>query len=161
VYNFLDGAEYVVQRNGKAFFEEFHPKKSTVAEIVAAVKAVVYTTSDRSMPFWLDDSLVDAGTGPETGILPMENGLLDTTNRLLLPVTPNFFCPYALPYGFDEDAPAPARFLSFLNELWLMTKSRNGCYRSSSDTRWYPTRHIKRCCSSWVLRGLGRESSGD
>jgi putative DNA primase/helicase len=118
VYHFLDGAEFVVQRNRKAFFREFHPNKSSVAEIVAAVRAIVYTASDGSMPFWLDGSLVDAETGPETAILPMANGLLDTSRRVLLPVTPNFFCPYALPYRFDEHVPEPTRFLSFLDELW-------------------------------------------
>jgi putative DNA primase/helicase len=70
------------------------------------------------MPFWIDKSgLVVAGPAPGA-LAPMKNGLLRVDERELLPPTPGFFCPYALPYDYDPDAPKPERFFLFLNELW-------------------------------------------
>ncbi len=46
------------------------------------------------------------------------NGLLDVGNRVLLDHDPRFFNQVSVPFAFDADAPAPAKWLAFLDELW-------------------------------------------
>jgi putative DNA primase/helicase len=95
----------------------FRPSVKKVAEIAAGIAAVSHLSDSREMPFWIDDEASVHGLRPAE-LVPMENGLLQVTNRLLHPPTPNFFWPYALPYPYDSGAPPPERFLLFLDELF-------------------------------------------
>ena len=46
------------------------------------------------------------------------NGLLHVPTRALYPHSPTFFVHHSVPFAFDPEAPAPARWLRFLDELW-------------------------------------------
>ncbi len=48
----------------------------------------------------------------------MANGLLHVPTRTLYAHTPCFFVHHSLPFAFDPAAPAPERWLAFLDELW-------------------------------------------
>lgn len=44
--------------------------------------------------------------------------MLDVEGRRLLPHTPQFFNQTSVPFAYQPDAPAPARWLQFLDEFW-------------------------------------------
>jgi putative DNA primase/helicase len=45
------------------------------------------------------------------------NGLLDVASQQLYPHTPLYFGQVAVPFPYDPNAPAPAKWLDFLDEL--------------------------------------------
>ena len=51
-------------------------------------------------------------------VLPCRNGLLDLEKRKLLDHTPEFFCTYCLDLEYKPDVPVPARWLTFLSEVY-------------------------------------------
>jgi putative DNA primase/helicase len=55
---------------------------------------------------------------PAHEIVACRNGLLHLPSGKLLAATPNFFTANALDYDYDAAAPAAARWLDFLHELW-------------------------------------------
>ncbi|NJO55860.1 MAG: NTP-binding protein [Rhodospirillales bacterium] len=65
-------------------------------------------------PCWLDHADEQP---PAVEILAVENGLLHTPSRTLLPHTPTFFNVNALPFAYEPTAACPG-WLSFLNSLW-------------------------------------------
>ena len=114
VWNYFDSAAYWDFSGEKPKLIPFRPTSSRVTDIVDATKAAAYLGDEVDMPTWLDgDQAREA-----TGFVPMANGLLHVQSRELLPPTPRFFTPYALPYPFDPSAPPPERWLLFLDELW-------------------------------------------
>jgi putative DNA primase/helicase len=118
VYLYFQDAEYKVLTETHTTIVPFRPNEKKVKEIVSATSAVTHLPDDESMPFWIDENgLVVAGPSPHE-LVPMANGLLRVDDRVLLPPTPRFFCPYALPYDYDPEAPPPERWYQFLNELW-------------------------------------------
>ena len=54
----------------------------------------------------------------DRGVVSVVNGLLDVEARRLLPHTPQFFNQTSVPFAYEPDAPAPTRWLQFLDELW-------------------------------------------
>ena len=112
VYLAFEHAVYTMARVPQPI--PFRPDKNKVAGIVAALKAVTQVPQSVEMPAWL------GGQGPihPRDLMPMINGLLHVRDRRMLPPTPTFFCPYALPYQYDPTAPPPQHLLRFLNDLW-------------------------------------------
>ena len=96
----------------------FNPTEKKVSEIAAAIAAVSQLPDEVSMPFWIENAGAALVEVRPAELIPMANGLLHVPTRKLYPPTPAFFCPYALPYEYDPDAPPPERFFQFLNELW-------------------------------------------
>lgn len=61
---------------------------------------------------------------PAEDVLPTRNalvhlpGLVGGSPDAIHPPTPRYFCPYALDYDFDPDAPQPYRWYEFLKSVW-------------------------------------------
>jgi putative DNA primase/helicase len=117
LYDFLDHA--VVRLLIKSKREEglmpFKPNKRDVDNIMDALKAETNLSAEQSPPVWLQDNEEFPGVRE---ILICRNGLLRLPTRELYPATPQLFATRALPVCFDPKAPKPARWLSFLSELW-------------------------------------------
>lgn len=70
-------------------------------------------------PAWIEVQ----GIYPAVEMLPTRNALVHLPSfvagkRAVFPPTPRFFCPYALDFDFDADAPEPKQWLTFLEQLW-------------------------------------------
>jgi putative DNA primase/helicase len=90
-------------------------KKRQIDDALDALRAFANLSNRIPAHSWL----TPLPTDPDPRVLiPMQNGLLNTTTRILLPSTPRFFATYALTFPYDPAAPAPARWLDFLDQLW-------------------------------------------
>jgi putative DNA primase/helicase len=118
IYLYFEDADYASVTDDGVVFVPFLPNKRKVGDVSAAIDAVIHLSDRRSMPFWIDRGVSPVDVVPPKALVPMANGLLRVDTRTLIRPTPNFFCPYSLPYDYDPDAPPPKRFLVFLNELW-------------------------------------------
>lgn len=109
-------------------------KARQVAEVVQSLLAQAMTDHDRPVPFWLDGD----GPPPER-VIPFRNGLLDLATWELLPHTPDFVCPWSLPYDHDPGATC-REWLATLDAVYEGDPERIGLlqewcgYCMSSDT---------------------------
>jgi putative DNA primase/helicase len=100
-----------------------------VLQALASILLVPSTTT--IMPCWLAPTTTSSGENPSTWVPPFPaHEILATTNQLIhlaslvegedysCPATCRFSSTNALDYAFDATAPAPARWLQFLQELW-------------------------------------------
>jgi putative DNA primase/helicase len=87
------------------------PNRHKVANLLEALAAILHLPESVGQPCWLDGD----DRGP---IVATANGLLDVERRELLAHTPRFFNQTSVPFDFDPEAPPPARWLAFLDELW-------------------------------------------
>jgi putative DNA primase/helicase len=110
VYAFLEHADYDHPKEG---LTAFAPSRRKVDDVLDALRAVVILDSRLDAPTWTTPHTLGASE-----IVAMRNGLLHVPTQTLLPHTPTFFAHHALPFDFNDMAPAPARWLSFLRELW-------------------------------------------
>ena len=111
IYKWLEEAVYSKDNQGLVPYE---PTRRKVDDVVDALRAVVHVAGAKEPPAWLDGT-----TEPLANeVAAVGNGLLHIPSRKLLAHTPNFFSHHALPFNFDPAAPAPARWLAFLEELW-------------------------------------------
>lgn len=109
LYTFLHRARRVIEK-GTAPFD---PTKFKVANVLEAVAAEAQLPSTTRPPMWLDDNAL-----PPTELIACANGLLHFPKRALLSHSPAFFTLNALPFDYDPTAPAPAGWLTFLDQLW-------------------------------------------
>lgn len=100
-----------VQYAGADEAKDWTPNKARVANVLEGLASVAHRDSDRE---------VDTGDA-DTALIPFANGVLRlnraTGERELLAHSPTLFNVYSLPFPFDEDAPAPKRWLRFLESL--------------------------------------------
>ena len=107
LYRFTEKAVYF-NGNGLVLWA---PNRRKIGDLLEALAAICILPADHDQPSWLDDR----STGD---IVALANGLLDVEGRRLLPHTPQFFNLTSVPFAYQPDAPAPARWLQFLDELW-------------------------------------------
>jgi putative DNA primase/helicase len=88
------------------------PNRHKVADLLDALAAIVHLPESVSMPAWLD------GHGYDGLIVSCANGLLDVGRRELLSHDPRFWNATSVPFPYDPGAPAPGRWLAFLDDLW-------------------------------------------
>ena len=115
LYRFLEPAK---RRDGpKGKLVPFSPNSGKVGEVVSALKAVAHLqTNVIRIPGWLGP---DRDNRPDPReILPCSNCLLHLPTLRLLPSTPAFFSTNALSFPYDPDAPKPAVWFKFLDDLW-------------------------------------------
>lgn len=108
VYSFLEPAQRY--KNGQ--LGPFAPNSRSVADVIEALAVTVWVEEEVDTPAWL-------GAAPDLAaedIMPCLNGLLHTPTRTLLPHTPDYFNLNAVDFSFDPAAPAPARWLQFVQE---------------------------------------------
>jgi putative DNA primase/helicase len=116
IWRWLENCLFTKTNKTGATIEPFNPKPSHVSAVLDALMAVVNVEGSRDLtpPLWLARrEEIKFGQ-----LAVMQNGILDLRTRELAPHTANLFNEYALPFSYDPDAPPPARWLRFLDELW-------------------------------------------
>jgi putative DNA primase/helicase len=106
-WSVLDGALY----DGASGALEWTPNKTRIANVLEGLASVVHRASE-----------AEVCTGDEdVALIPFANGVLRLTRsngqRELSEHSPELFNTYCLPFAFDEDAPPPIEWLSFLKSL--------------------------------------------
>jgi putative DNA primase/helicase len=120
LYRWLEPACYIKQTEAGPKSVPFEPNRNKVANAIEALKAVTHLSANVFAPAWLDRSGVGQEDRPidARAVVAVANGLLHLPTRTLYEHTPTFFSQYALPFDFDPNAPAPERWLRFMDELW-------------------------------------------
>jgi putative DNA primase/helicase len=108
LYRFCENAFYLSD-DGLA---PWAPTRRKIGDLLEALAAICLLPADHDQPSWLDDRSIGI-------VVSLANGLLDVEGQRLLPHTPQFFNQTSVPFAYQMDAPTPARWLQFLNELWL------------------------------------------
>jgi len=112
-YRFLERAKYEVVVKGVPELRPWAPTKHKIANVLEALRAVTHLPDTTQPPRWIE------GDGPDPGeLVVMANGILHLPTRRLLPHDPRLFVTYSVPFGYDEVAAIPRRWLDFLAELW-------------------------------------------
>jgi putative DNA primase/helicase len=115
MYRHFDGATYLDAKEEK---KPFQPTMRKVADLIDALRAVVHLSTSVTAPAWLGKRPALGPQPPADEIVSCQNGLLHVPTRTLYTHTPRFFVHHSVPFAFDPDAPAPTRWLAFLDELW-------------------------------------------
>jgi putative DNA primase/helicase len=108
LYAFTEDAIYLDAKELKPWL----PTRRKIGDMLEALAALVILSDDFEQPCWINGHAV---AGP---IVAVCNGLLDIANRALHPHSPLYFNQTSVPFDYDPLAPAPARWLAFLDELW-------------------------------------------
>ena len=108
-YEFTERAVYVTEKGEP---KPWAPNRHRIADLLEALAAITHLAESISQPAWTN------GAGYDGVLVSCANGLLDVHRRALLPHDPRFFNQTAVPFAYDERAPEPERWLSFLAELW-------------------------------------------
>lgn len=111
VYAYTEHARYV-DDFGKV--KPWAPNRYKVADVLDALRAVTHLAEHVDQPAWLDG----AGRWRPAEIVATANGLLHVASRTLVEHTPAYFNRVAVPFNFDDHAPTPERWLTFLEDLW-------------------------------------------
>lgn len=89
-----------------------NPDKNMVTKVEDALYAAAHLDGDPENDFWIDDS-------GDSGLIAVENGLLNPSTRTLNPHTPRYFNRCALPIWYEPDCHGKSReWLSFLHSVW-------------------------------------------
>ena len=112
LYDFLDAALVWRVKKGKPEPQlvPFKPNRSSIDDIVDALRARAFLPYEAGMPSWLE------GKGP-SDLIPLRNGLLDRAGHLH-PHSPRYFGAYSLPFDYDPTPSPPFQWLRFLKGLW-------------------------------------------
>src|SRR5262249_35193727 len=102
-------------QDGKRGQRPYMPTKSKVDNLIDALRADSNLPESYVPPCWLGPS---CSTFDPLEILACKNGLLHIPTRRLLAPTAQFFTLNGLEFAFDADAPTPASWLNFLDQLW-------------------------------------------
>jgi putative DNA primase/helicase len=122
--------------SGKPVRRAFAPTMRKAADLMDALRAVTIIETTHPTPSWFGGSDL-----PADELIACENGLIHWPTRTLHPHSPRFYSHHAVPFAFDPKAPAPRRWLAFLNELWGNDVEAISClqemlgYLVSGDTR--------------------------
>lgn len=115
LYQKLENATYAVpNKDGESEDKPWAPTKRKIADLLEAKASIVHLAASVQAPSWTGDA-APVTDGP---IVACTNGLLHVVDRKLLDLDPRFFNLVSVPFPFDEDAPAPAKWVQFLTELW-------------------------------------------
>jgi putative DNA primase/helicase len=138
----LEHALYLDVNADPPKLKPWRPNSRRISDVLSAVGAVTYLPETVNPPAWAakgsamgrEDTMIMAESFPSSnGVWSSEvregprifknyistaNGLLDVASRELHSHTPEFFNLVSVPFDYDPDAPAPARWLKFLGDLW-------------------------------------------
>lgn len=110
LYRWLEDAWYWKKTAKDEELVEFEPSRRKMGDLIEALAALTHLDAKVTPPTWLGMD------GPD--VMPFANGLLDLTTRELRSHTPTFFSFHVMPFSYDAAAPAPTRWLTFLEQLW-------------------------------------------
>ncbi|MEV7600043.1 phage/plasmid primase, P4 family [Kitasatospora sp. NPDC089797] len=102
-------------KDGKVKVMPWAPTRGKVSNLIEAIAAITHLPSDIEVPTWL---AAPEPEGDHVQVIAARNGLLDIRSRQLHQLTPAYFNRVSVPFDYDRNAPAPARWLGFLAELW-------------------------------------------
>ena len=108
LYRFTEYALYVGDDGKPAAWS---PNRRKIGDLLEALAAICFLSSDQDQPSWLDDRTTDA-------VVAVGNGLLEVGQPRLHPHSPMYFNQTAVPFDYDPSAPQPKRWLQFLEDLW-------------------------------------------
>lgn len=97
---------------------QFQPKRHNVSNVRAALQSLCILEQDMEMPAWLENAPSDLAKLSPAEFLSVANGLLHVPSRTLHAPTPTFFSTNASNVAFELHAPAPTKWLRFLDDLW-------------------------------------------
>lgn len=125
----------------------FNPKPGDITQILDSLSQVSHRPRDTMSPPCFLDAKGWEGIEP-LDLISVNNGILHIRTRALYSSTPNFFTRTAIPIEYDENAPPPARWLDFLNEVTNKRPELVGLlqemvgYLLSNDTRHQKIFHL-------------------
>jgi P4 family phage/plasmid primase-like protien len=103
--------EQTLIRDEKGVFRPFYPKRNSVEETLAALKAIAQLEDTRETPFWI--------AGGITGeLIAFPNGLLEIDREKLHPPNPDFFTLGALSFNYQPKRGEPLEWLGFLDQVF-------------------------------------------
>lgn len=111
LYAFLELAQRIHPKTGR--FVAFQPNRAKVDAVIDALRALCHFAAAQPAPCWLQ-----ASEFIPTECLAVQNGIVHIPTRELIEPTPDLFTLNALPFGYDEAAPSPERWLRFCDQLW-------------------------------------------
>lgn len=138
----LEHATYLDVNTDPPKVKPWRPNSRRISDVLSAVSAAAYLPDTINPPTWSanrsakvreDDSIMGASFRSSPGVwstkvhegprnseffISTANGLLNVATRELHPHTPEFFNLVSVPFAYDPEAPAPARWLKFLGDLW-------------------------------------------
>jgi putative DNA primase/helicase len=107
------------------------PDKHKMANVLEALAAVVYLSSETDAPAWINNvhsakqtqmisaaPEIDVTQTPAAQMISCNNGLLDLSTRRLHHHTSAFFNLVSVPFDYRIDAVEPAEWLKFLASVW-------------------------------------------
>jgi putative DNA primase/helicase len=114
LYKFFEDKLYVyTDSKGKTEYRPFAPTQRKTADLFDAAKAITIIETATPTPSWRRQNKY-----PANEVVSCSNGLVHWPTSRLLPHSPDFYIHHSVPFAFDATAPAPAKWLAFLNELW-------------------------------------------
>lgn len=108
IYDFLDLC-YDPVKDAPAI-----PDTKIVNNVLDRMKSEAHLSERLEIPCWIESQRTDS---PEN-YLTCNNGIINLLDGKLQSHTPELFTTSALNFSYDVEAPAPARWLKFLEELW-------------------------------------------
>ncbi len=93
--------------------QPWNPTQHKISDGVDALRGITHLPESYNPPCWLPGS-----AATDSPMIATANGLLDVHTRELRALTPGFFNLVSVPFPYDPDAPIPARWLAFLDQLW-------------------------------------------
>jgi putative DNA primase/helicase len=116
VYDILSEAEYEEKdKDGNGKIKDWNPNRHKVADVLEAMAAVGYLSTDIDPPAWISSH---ADTPSHHDVISCTNGLLDLSTRTLVAHTPGLFNVVSVPFDYQENAAEPKVWLDFLDSLW-------------------------------------------
>lgn len=112
VYDFTQEAVYI---DSKGDEQPWAPTTRKVTDVLDALAAATHLPATVHAPAWL--SRPD-GAPPARELVACQNGLLHVGTRGLAAHDPRLLNLSAVPFAYDADAPQPARWFTFLGQLW-------------------------------------------
>jgi putative DNA primase/helicase len=141
LYGYFETKSYQESEKTKPFA----PTGRKVADLMDAIRAITFVSTDTPTPAWLDKSGQPApefkSGQPAAELVSCENGLVHWPTRTRLDHRPDFYVHHSLRFVFDPKAAPPERWHEFLRELWgddqesIDTLQEMFGYLVSGDTR--------------------------
>jgi putative DNA primase/helicase len=116
MYRALEHAYYIQVVNGVPELRPWEPTRHKVANVLEAMAAIGYLSSDIDAPDWIET--VHSAKSSAAQMISCQNGLLDLGSRTLYDHTPALFNFVSAPFDYDPDAPEPTAWLGFLKSVW-------------------------------------------
>ena len=117
-WSFLDKAKAMRKesraRDAELRCVDFRPNRTSVAETIAALKAVAFLNSRTELPCWLDGR----NSPSPKDLIAFPNGLLDVNTNVLHPLDPCFLTTASLGFDYSKDAAEPENWLQFLDQIF-------------------------------------------